>query len=76
MIIIENFGTYLFYGHINNQETDSTYGMNAYINLFVKDIIYTMTGPGKPNPYGLMPKSLNIKNNQPLIKELFIWLEC
>ena len=73
--MIETFGIYLFYGQINNPEAYSTYGINAYINIFIKDIIYTMTGPGKPNPYGLMTKSLNIKNKQPLMKELFIWLE-
>ena len=74
--MIENFGKYLFYEHINNLEVDSTYSTNTYLNIFIKYIIYTMTGPGKPNTYGIMTKSLNIKNKQPLMKELFIWLEC
>ena len=63
VIIIENVVTYLFYGQINNPEEDSTYGMNVFLNFFVKNIVYTMTCPGKPNPYGLMTKSLNIKHN-------------
>ena len=75
MIIIDNVGTYFFYGHIKNPEADSTYGMNTYPNTFINDIIYTMTGHGKPNPYGLMTKLININNNQPLMKIFFIWLE-
>ena len=63
VIIIDNIGTYFFYGHINNPEADSKYGMNAFLNFFIKDIRYTMTGPGKSNPYGVMTKSLNIKHN-------------
>ena len=42
VIIIENIGTYFFYEHINNPEADSTYGMNTYLNFFIKYIIYTI----------------------------------
>ena len=35
-VIIDNFGTYLSHGHINNTEVDSTYGMNNYLNFFIK----------------------------------------
>ena len=49
--------------------------MNTYPNTFINDIIYTMTGHGKPNPYGLMTNLININNNQPLMKIFFIWLE-
>ena len=63
MIVIENVGTYFFHGHVNNPDSDSTYGMNAYLNFFIEDIIYTMTGPGKPNQYVLMNKSLNVNDN-------------
>ena len=63
VVIIDIVGTYLLYGHINNPEADSTYGMSAFLNFFINDIIYTMTGPGEPNPYGFMTKSLNIKHN-------------
>ena len=62
VIITDNIVTYLLYGHINNPEADSIYGMNDFLNFFIKDIIYTMTGPGKSNPYGVMTKSLNIKH--------------
>ena len=62
-VIIDNVGTYFFYGHINNTEVDSTYSMNDYLNLFTKEKIYTMTGPGKPNPSGIMTNALNIKHN-------------
>ena len=63
VVIIDNVGTYFLYGHINNTEVDSTYGMNDYLNFFIKDKIYTMIGPVKPNPYVLMTNSLNIKHN-------------
>ena len=63
VVIIDNVGTYFFYGHINNTEVDSTYSMNDYIKFFIKEKIYTMTGPGKPNPSGLMTNELNIKHN-------------
>ena len=63
VIIIENVRTYLLYGQINNPEADSTYGMNNFLNFFIKEIVYSVTGPSKPNPYGFMTKSLNIKHN-------------
>ena len=36
VIIIDNIGTYFFYGHIKNTEVYSTYSMNDYLNFFIK----------------------------------------
>ena len=46
VVIIGNVGTYFFYGNINNTEMGSTYGINNYLNFFIKEKIYSTIGPG------------------------------
>ena len=61
VVNIDNFGTFLFFGQINNLETSAEIVGNAYPYDLTKEKLYTMSGSGKYN--------LEYNLNKPLITQ-------